>query len=232
MTLTKEQVRQLQQRLNDLGYNAGEVDGLIGPNTNSAVIAFKRDHGLRPRALIGELTWKKLMEPQFQEIQIDKDELPWIREARKALNRHEVYDNEWLKKWLSSDGHALGDPAKLPWCGDFVETSIRLGLPNEPVPKNPYWALNWREFGIATQPTYGAIASISRSGGGHVMFIIGQDANRYFVMGGNQQNKSSIVPVDKRRFEASSFRWPSTYPTRPIRLPRMSSSDASNTSEV
>ena len=30
--------------------------------------------------------------------------------------------------WLKRDDRSLGDPGKNPWCGDLVETSIRMGL--------------------------------------------------------------------------------------------------------
>ena len=39
-------VRAIQQRLNELGYDAGTVDGLFGPQTRSAIIAFQKEHGL------------------------------------------------------------------------------------------------------------------------------------------------------------------------------------------
>jgi hypothetical protein len=48
--------------------------------------------------------------------------LPWITEAQSALGRHEVRDRSWLMDWLKRDGRSLGDPSKIPWCGDFVET--------------------------------------------------------------------------------------------------------------
>jgi uncharacterized protein (TIGR02594 family) len=221
------EVRFVQSRLEDLGFDPGPVDGIMGPHTESAIIAFKRANGLKPRPYVGPLTWELLSEPQLEL----GDELPWMVEVKKALNRHEVYDNKWLKDWLGSDGHALGDPAQFPWCGDFVETPIRLTLPKEPIPKNPYWALNWRSFGVPTRPTYGCVASIKRKGGGHVGFIVGEDPTRYYMAGGNQSNKSSIVPVDKSRFVPESFRWPKTFPTRRIYLPRMRSDAVSNTQE-
>jgi hypothetical protein len=46
--------------------------------------------------------------------------------------------------WLKRDGRSLGEPFKNRWCGDFVETCIRMGLPDEPLlgalGTNPYWA--------------------------------------------------------------------------------------------
>ena len=39
-------VRAIQQRLNELGYDAGSVDGLMGPRTRAAIIAFQKDIGV------------------------------------------------------------------------------------------------------------------------------------------------------------------------------------------
>lgn len=41
-----EMVRVVQQRLNDLGYNAGPADGLMGKRTRAAIIEFQKDQGL------------------------------------------------------------------------------------------------------------------------------------------------------------------------------------------
>src|SRR5690606_21871983 len=41
-----ETVRAVQQKLNELGYNAGPADGLMGRGTRAAVIAFQQDRGL------------------------------------------------------------------------------------------------------------------------------------------------------------------------------------------
>ena len=46
-----ETVRVVQQKLNELGYNAGPADGLMGKGTRAAIIAFQRDTGLNPDGL-------------------------------------------------------------------------------------------------------------------------------------------------------------------------------------
>ncbi len=106
-------------------------------------------------------------------------------------------------------------------------------MPGEPFPgalgKNPYWALNWRGFGVATEPTYGCVASISRNGGGHVFFIVGEDDTRFYGLGGNQSNRVSIAPITKSRVPVGACRWPNTFPQRPIWLPRLTSATASET---
>lgn len=51
-TLTRpaadETVRAIQRKLNELGYDAGGTDGLMGNRTRSAILAFQRDMGLTP----------------------------------------------------------------------------------------------------------------------------------------------------------------------------------------
>ena len=41
-----EQVRQVQQKLNDMGYHAGSVDGVFGPRTESALRQFQQARNL------------------------------------------------------------------------------------------------------------------------------------------------------------------------------------------
>ena len=62
---------------------------------------------------------------------------------------------------------------------------------------------------------------------------MGEDATRYYCLGGNQSNRVSIVPIDKSRFVADSWRWPLTYPlTIRADLPQMTSSQASSINEA
>lgn len=55
-----EEVSRLQQRLKDLGYLDGKVDGKYGGGTKRAVIAFQRRNGLDADGIAGEETLKKL----------------------------------------------------------------------------------------------------------------------------------------------------------------------------
>ncbi|TXH39945.1 MAG: peptidoglycan-binding protein [Burkholderiaceae bacterium] len=41
-------VQAIQRKLNELGYDAGSADGLMGTKTSSAILAFQRDSGLSP----------------------------------------------------------------------------------------------------------------------------------------------------------------------------------------
>ena len=56
-------VRDLQRRLAVAGYPAGRVDGLFGPQTARAVLAFQASHGLPVDGVVGGLTWAALSAP-------------------------------------------------------------------------------------------------------------------------------------------------------------------------
>lgn len=156
--------------LKGTGFDPGPIDGVEGPKTRAAAYAFSKPVGV---------------------------ELPWITEAEKMIGLHEVMDNDKLRAWLRSDGPTLGDPAKLPWCGDFVETAIKLSLPKEPIPKNPYLARNWQGWGEDAARRYGAVIVFwrGRRAGtqGHVGFATAIDEARGLVevLGGNQGNEVS-----------------------------------------
>ncbi|MFT2016918.1 peptidoglycan-binding domain-containing protein [Streptomyces sp. 796.1] len=56
-------VKEIQCLLRDAwGYNIGSsgVDGKFGGDTEKAVKAFQRDHGLKADGIVGPNTWKKL----------------------------------------------------------------------------------------------------------------------------------------------------------------------------
>ncbi len=46
--LGESQVRRLQTRLKQLGYDPGEIDGMVGDSLRSAVRAYQEHHGLKP----------------------------------------------------------------------------------------------------------------------------------------------------------------------------------------
>lgn len=55
-----EKVTALQQRLAELGYYQGDIDGQFGNGTREAVVAFQTKNGLDPDGLAGEETQQKL----------------------------------------------------------------------------------------------------------------------------------------------------------------------------
>ena len=213
-------IRSLQVKLAYVGFSPGEIDGIMGPKTEAAIVAFKRTRGFRPRPYVGPLTWKALTRAYLsQDISQDRLILPWINEISKYMGLHEQRNKTELKAWLTSDGRALGDPSKFPWCGDAVQTAIALTLPDEPmvgvVKENPYLARNWLQFGRECGMTYGAIGVCHRGDPksiyGHVFFVVGYDPSRNCIRarGGNQKNKVCDVWISETRM--LGYRYPKTY---------------------
>jgi uncharacterized protein (TIGR02594 family) len=209
--MTTYTVRHVQERLNELGYVAGPVDGIRGKRTITAIRRFQISRGLHVDGIAGRQTLAELFRIP-EAIANGPDDWPWLAEGLRVMGYHEVSDNARLKAWLASDGRTLGNPAKLPWCGDFVETAVLRALPFEPVPPNPYWARNWQTFGIECKPMIGAIMVFSRGpDSGHVGFYMGETsgkAGNYIILGGNQSNRVSKSQIAKSRLLAA--RWPST----------------------
>jgi hypothetical protein len=60
LELDREQVRELQKILNDKGYEAGPVDGIIGPRTTNAITEFQKSEGLASTGSADEETLRAL----------------------------------------------------------------------------------------------------------------------------------------------------------------------------
>lgn len=214
----------LQKRLIALGYSVGPAgaDGVMGRNTIAAITRFQADQGLPIKypGTVGPITIAALNVGTDKTTAIGGEVLPpWFVEARRKIGLQEKLNNKTLREYLKSDGSTLGDPAKLPWCGDFIETVIALTLPNEPMVDNPYYALNWRKFGVPIETVaLGALAPFQRTGGGHIGIIVGHDKTHFHVLGGNQSNAITIVRIDKDRL-SGPLRWPLTYPLPTKALP-------------
>ncbi len=54
------EVRVLQEKLLYLGYTPGKADGIYGPNTMAAVVAFQKNSGLEADGCVGADTWAAL----------------------------------------------------------------------------------------------------------------------------------------------------------------------------
>jgi peptidoglycan hydrolase-like protein with peptidoglycan-binding domain len=54
--LNQDQIRQLQQALNDNGFDAGKVDGVMGASTSAALKRFQSKAGLQPTGQIDQQT--------------------------------------------------------------------------------------------------------------------------------------------------------------------------------
>lgn len=209
----------IQRRLLAHDFDPGLVDGIWGRNTRNAVIAFQSAQNLTPNGQLNNATVAALrMEPSLPNgtpvapasnkpaTSPNRDLIdffPWMQLAISKKGMHEKTDNFELRKFLKSDGKTLGDPAQLPWCGDFVETCVAVSLPNVAIPNNPYLARNWLKFGMTVDACFGAVLVFWRQSvsgtKGHVGFYYSEDKTHYHVLGGNQSNKISVSKITRNR---------------------------------
>ena len=56
----KYDVRWVQQGLQQLGFDSGPIDGIMGPRTQMAISAFQQAHGLMPDGWFGVMSEAKL----------------------------------------------------------------------------------------------------------------------------------------------------------------------------
>lgn len=98
-----EEVRRLQQRLKELGYYSGEVDGDFGSGTKNAVIWFQRQHGLSVDGIAGNATKTALYSasaqiafatPTPEPIQVLDGEIPLL------VNREHPVDKNFVPTGL------------------------------------------------------------------------------------------------------------------------------------
>lgn len=149
----------------------------------------------------------------------------WLPYARSLIGQREIKGprhNDWIAKRWAQLGAGWFNDDETPWCGLFVADVLdKAGLP---YPKNFPAAASFRTYGVAVPPQLGAIGTMKRPGGNHVLFIVGetQEKTHYKGLGGNQGDAVSIMDVPKAQVDA--FRWPPGVPlvARPeIRLPVM-----------
>ena len=79
-----DDVRQLQEFLNEEGYNAGKADGIFGPNTETGLMRFQKAHGLAVDGIAGPKTFAKINEILLKKQQDNTDYKAKLEKA-KAL---------------------------------------------------------------------------------------------------------------------------------------------------
>lgn len=147
------------------------------------------------------------------------NELPWIKLARAYLGLKEVKGTQhnptiipMLDKMGSyqKEARAWWRDDEQPWCGLFV--GFILGESERYVVKEWYRAKEWANPLLTklNAPAYGAIAVLSRQGGGHVGFVVGTDVQgNIMLLGGNQGDMVQISPFKPDRIDG--YYWPSRW---------------------
>lgn len=145
----------------------------------------------------------------------------WLIEAKSLFGTTEIpgpTHSSKIRGWLAKLGAWWSDD-ETPWCGTFVAHCLQAS--SLPFPKDFYRAKSWSAYGSLLRRDRlapGAILVFERIGGGHVGFYVGEERNYFYVLGGNQGNRVSVVKIAKARLIAS--RWPKDEPVlgKPVHI--------------
>lgn len=211
--------REVQALLEGRGFNPGPIDGIFGPKTSAAVIAYKKSVGLRARDYVGPITLASLRNNKngfhVRGTVLPSAEPSWLKRARVEIGVREYrgasHNKRVLGYWELSR-LAFSDD-ETPWCAGYVGAmledvgikSTRSGMARS--------YMNWGQ--PVDDPIKGAVVVFwrgSRYGSsGHVGFVTGKDQyGNIMVLGGNQSDAVNIKPFSTDR--VLGYRWPTGVP--------------------
>lgn len=226
---------QIQQRLKDLGFDPGPVDGISGPRTEAAISAFKSTIGFNPRPFYGPETDAALFGPIGDAMLTD---IPlWMKVARSLDGQREIkgakHNPIILRMWEAIKSPIRDD--ETPWCAAYVgycleEAGVRS--------TRSAAARSYEKWGQRLDERIapiGAVATFWRgspsSWQGHTAFFEGWDQRgRLLCRGGNQGDSVNVAPFDRARL--TGLWWPSGHPIPTRKAPSLASSAASSTNEA
>jgi uncharacterized protein (TIGR02594 family) len=243
-----------QLAMKGMGYQLGG-SGWFGPATDVAVRAIQRRAGIKVDGELGPAT-AKIIDDAVAHLtgaqpkpdahtdaapKVEIDRPLWLEAGIALIGTKEkpgAGDNQAIIDWAHEEG---GDIAKeythdsIPWCALFANHCLtKVGLPGT----ETLWALdfagNWPAVKLIG-PAVGAFAPMVRSGGGHIIQIVGKDARGNIMgLGGNQSDQVSIVAFPVSRLN-KGFWWPKSVPIPKkvglSQLPIVSSSGKLSTKE-
>lgn len=94
--------KELQEKLNKLGYSCGTADGIFGKNTEAALLKFQKENGLAVDGYAGPATFAKLDQLIAAKNTVTVNN--WVLRLQKELNAQKFKDSNG--KALAEDGIA------------------------------------------------------------------------------------------------------------------------------
>lgn len=225
---------QIQRALKFHRFYDGAIDGIRGPKTDAAIVAFKRSIGYKARPYLGPLTLAALFNGRRETLDlVEPVDSAGFKTGSEALNSR-LNVPVWLRvassyigagEWKGSEHNPLivtmfariynpwfADD-ETPWCAAFVGSVLEeCGVSSTRSAR----ARSYDNYGVdLVEPALGCIGVLTRgnpdNGKGHVIFVTGRDEFGNIVgIGGNQSNKVSEASFNVERFVG--FRYPKSAP--------------------
>lgn len=142
----------------------------------------------------------------------------WLAPARAEIGLREgagATDNPRVVAMFGEAGHPEIHHDSTAWCAAFVGAMLhRAGLKGT----GSLWALDYAKWGARlAEPALGCVGYRHRTGGGHVFFVVGANADTIFALGGNQSNMVCVEAIP--RVVVDGYRWPAGVPVSAAPLP-------------
>lgn len=114
-----DEVKELQQKLNELGYDCGQVDGIFGSDTKAAVRAFQSAYNLSVDGIAGQKTWEALEEA------LKEDSFVLARVLKKTSPLMKGDDVKKVQQVLISKGYPCGSAGTDGMYGEGTEAAVK-----------------------------------------------------------------------------------------------------------
>lgn len=202
-------------------------DNTTPPDTPNSELAYETENNTTP----SDSPYSLGTSSDNNEIQINEQteiteggqiKPPWIREAEKHLGKTEtariVKDDPWIRLLFEELGTQAYSWAQnrtvveANWCAAFVSYCLKKTGQSPLTEFDGMRALAYaNKYGTEiTRPVYGALAIVTRDGGGHIGFVVGynKETGVISMLGGNQ-GKSVTIKEESRSLVA--YKIPSSW---------------------
>lgn len=204
-----DDVLTVQKLLNKRGF-ALVLDGDFGRSTHNAVVAFQKRNGLLVDGIVGGGTYTELKKSEVKPTapKPTNANQPWMGSAYRAIGIKEIkgskHHPDIVQYWKDIKRGGIKND-ETPWCAAYVGAMLeRNGIRSSRFES----AKSYLDWGVKLdKPVDGCVVVFTRSGGGHVGFVVGQTkTGNLLVLGGNQGDAVNIKEFKRNRVKG--YRYP------------------------